>query len=49
VIAGAVDETRANDLGPPLRRLAAAARALGARVTAGDPHTLEVLRRLAVT
>jgi chemotaxis methyl-accepting protein methylase len=49
VIVGAVDEARANDLGPPLRRLAAAARALGARVAAGDPHTLEVLRRLAVT
>jgi chemotaxis methyl-accepting protein methylase len=49
VIVGEVDEARANDLGPPLRRLAAAARALGARVAAGDPHTLEALRRLSVT
>ncbi|MGZ3419591.1 MAG: CheR family methyltransferase [Polyangiales bacterium] len=49
VIVGAVDEARANDLGPALRRLAAAARALGARVAAGDPHTLEALRRLSVT
>lgn len=49
VIVGELDEARANDLGPPLRRLAAAARALGARVAAGDPHTLEALRRLSVT
>lgn len=47
-IVGPLDDARRADLGPPLRRLAAAARALGSRLAPTDAATTRALDELGV-
>ncbi len=47
-IQGTMNDARLRDLGPPLRRLAAAATALGARIVPTDPGTRDALVTMSV-